>query len=296
MAQKVTNWLYPINPEAGFWFVDDRGRKIRDPITNEAATTAGAFWESVKRGSGHRDRWLLSTGFRKMQAGDRLWVYAGGSSQSIVGLGRVNEVRERSSGWQVYIDWDKRATRELKKNPIPRTKFHDIPQSVRRPSPKTSRFLDNWFSQYSSTEVLEDVLPPPFELASKDARKIVLRQLAQRQGQKKFRESLIAAYKGACAVTGCKVEQTLEAAHIWPYKGPKSNDVRNGMLLRADIHSLFDQRLIRVDANYEIVMDSVLRNTVYAKYEGKTIRLPSDPECRPSTRALAMQFKQPKRK
>ncbi len=48
------------------------------------------------------------------------------------------------------------------------------------------------------------------------------------------------AYGGRCAVTNCDIEDVLEAAHISPYNGPSTDQVYNGLLLRTDIHTLFD--------------------------------------------------------
>ena len=60
----------------------------------------------------------------------------------------------------------------------------------------------------------------------------------------KFRDALIGAYAGRCAITGCSVLDILEAAHITPYLGPDTNHVTNGLLLRADLHTLFDTCLL----------------------------------------------------
>ena len=82
---------------------------------------------------------------------------------------------------------------------------------------------------------------------TKNARERTLSLIVRRQGQPAFRRQLIAAYKGRCAITGCEVQAVLEAAHIVPYKGSKTNDPGNGLLLRADMHTLFDLRLVAVD-------------------------------------------------
>lgn len=63
-----------------------------------------------------------------------------------------------------------------------------------------------------------------------------------REGQPAFRGALILAYAGECAITGCAVTDLLDAAHIARYSGPKSNVTANGLLLRTDIHKLFDLR------------------------------------------------------
>src|SRR5207249_4315916 len=50
-----------------------------------------------------------------------------------------------------------------------------------------------------------------------DARRRILAQIVQRRGQGKFRRRLLQAYKHRCAITGCSIEQILEAVHITPY-------------------------------------------------------------------------------
>jgi hypothetical protein len=72
-----------------------------------------------------------------------------------------------------------------------------------------------------------------------DARLRVVRQIVARRGQARFRAALLEAYIGRCAVTGFDAAPALEGAHLRPYRGPESNDVTNGLLLRADIHTLF---------------------------------------------------------
>jgi hypothetical protein len=80
-----------------------------------------------------------------------------------------------------------------------------------------------------------------------DARRKIMASIVQRRGQRTFRESLMKAYDGRCAISGCPVPQILEAAHIFPYRGDATNDVTNGLLLRSDLHTLFDCGLIAVD-------------------------------------------------
>ena len=86
-----------------------------------------------------------------------------------------------------------------------------------------------------------------------------MRAICIRRGQPAFRAALLAAYGGRCAITGCDVEDVLEAAHISPYSGPSSSHASNGLLLRADIHTLFDCGLVAFDPKTrEVVLaDSV---------------------------------------
>lgn len=124
-----------------------------------------------------------------------------------------------------------------------------------------------------------------------DARARVLREVVQRRGQRKFRQSLIAAYAGCCAITGCPVVPLLEAAHITPYLGPDTNSITNGLLLRADIHTLWDLGLIAVDPGSRTVWISPEVNDVtYQALSGKPLVEPTDSSQRPSIAALQQQW------
>jgi len=85
-------------------------------------------------------------------------------------------------------------------------------------------------------------------------RRMAMRLAVVRQGQPKFRSELLRAYGGCCAVTGCDVPEALEAAHIDPYEGPMSNTLSNGVLLRSDVHSLFDLGLLGINPDNNTVV------------------------------------------
>lgn len=121
----------------------------------------------------------------------------------------------------------------------------------------------------------------------RDARIRTLSSIVRRQGQPAFRKRLLAAYARKCAITGCNLEEILEAAHITPYKGRKTNHTGNGILLRADLHTLFDFHLIAIDElTMRVLISPKLRKTDYQKYHGKKIRIPLSPHSRPSPEAL----------
>lgn len=108
-----------------------------------------------------------------------------------------------------------------------------------------------------------------------DNRDHVLSIVAVRRGQGSFRNRLLEAYQGRCCVTGCDVPAALEAAHIIPYRGEHSNLVSNGLLLRSDIHTLFDQGLLSFDDGFRVVMaQSVGVSDAYRRFIGKVIALP----------------------
>ncbi|EKS67570.1 MULTISPECIES: HNH endonuclease signature motif containing protein [Caballeronia] len=120
-----------------------------------------------------------------------------------------------------------------------------------------------------------------------DARKKTLVSIVVRQGQPAFRNGLLKAYERRCALTDCAVEAVLEAAHICGYMGTETNDVRNGLLLRADLHTLYDRMLITIDpATYEVSISPELKGSEYAALAGKRLRPPKDPKSQPSRDAL----------
>jgi putative restriction endonuclease len=122
-----------------------------------------------------------------------------------------------------------------------------------------------------------------------DARERVLAQIVRRRGQREFREKLLTAYNRQCAVTGCGLVEVLEAAHIVPYRGPLTNDVQNGLLLRADIHTLFDLGLVAVaPESLEVLLAPALRLTTYRELAGVRIRRPLEPRQQPNTEALTI--------
>lgn len=102
-------------------------------------------------------------------------------------------------------------------------------------------------------------------------------QVARRRGQAAFRAALLEAYDGKCCVTGCALKDALEAAHIAPYRGDHSHHVQNGLLLRSDIHTLFDLGLLVITEGYCVKLSTVaLEDDSYANLESRQLVLPND--------------------
>ncbi|CAN5206756.1 hypothetical protein BH24ACT12_BH24ACT12_25700 [soil metagenome] len=121
-----------------------------------------------------------------------------------------------------------------------------------------------------------------------DARTFDLRAVARRQGQPAFRRKLLAAYNHACCITGYDGEPALEAAHISPYRGSHTNVASNGLLLRADIHTLFDLHLVTIRADdYTLRVAESLRAGTYASLHHVDMREPRSAEAMPNLSALA---------
>jgi Restriction endonuclease AspBHI N-terminal/HNH endonuclease len=124
-------------------------------------------------------------------------------------------------------------------------------------------------------------------VGDEDARRRVQREIFARQGQSDFRESLIRAYRGQCAVTGCTVIPVLEAAHLRPYRGTHTNLVTNGLLLRADIHTLLDYKLLAPEPETRaIAISKRLSGTQYDEFSGTRIAEPATAAQRPTDSVL----------
>lgn len=109
-----------------------------------------------------------------------------------------------------------------------------------------------------------------------DQRNRALRSIVQRQGQREFRAALLRAYGSKCAMTGCGVIDVLEAAHIHRYMGKVTNLVSNGLLLRADVHTLFDLYLVGVEAaTMRICVAPSLAGSSYAELAGTPLATPA---------------------
>jgi putative restriction endonuclease len=120
-----------------------------------------------------------------------------------------------------------------------------------------------------------------------DARKRIIASIIQRRGQSQFRKALIQVYGGKCTICGCSVLETLEAAHIVPYRGETTNAKENGLLLRSDFHALFDLGLITIASNsMTVVLAPDLMRTEYGPYHGISISLPQNKRDQPNNAAL----------
>ncbi|TFZ44743.1 HNH endonuclease [Stenotrophomonas maltophilia] len=114
-----------------------------------------------------------------------------------------------------------------------------------------------------------------------------MRAVAQRRGQPLFRAKLLDAYGARCAITGCSAVEVLEAAHVLPHKGDHTNRLDNGLLLRADLHTLFDCGLLWVSPENTVAVAPSLLATDYAAFQRKHLDLPASAPHRPNPAHLA---------
>lgn len=95
-----------------------------------------------------------------------------------------------------------------------------------------------------------------------------------RQHQNKFKEILMKEWGARCSISGCQVKAVLEGAHVIPYSVSRDYSKWNGLLLRADIHKLFDAYLLSVDADGAVHVHSDAKDTLYAALNGKRVTFP----------------------
>jgi len=168
-----------------------------------------------------------------------------------------------------------------------RTQFSGVPLTR-----EEADALDKLLDASSQDQVIDPSAadPSPFNPSTmQDERQRTASTIALRRGQRDFRYRLIAAYGGRCAISGCTILDVLEAAHIHPYRGPETNHVQNGLLLRADLHTLFDCGLIDVEpSTLTVVVDRKLRGTEYEAWHGQPLRRPRNRAHAPSKEALRL--------
>ena len=156
--------------------------------------------------------------------------------------------------------------------------------------------------KYFDTEETIEITPKEIRVSSNfdlvDSQKSKKKQLTQkeRKGQSSFRKNILHIYEETCAVTGVQQKEVLEAAHIQTYINEESNHVQNGICFRSDIHKLFDNGLLSIDSNYNVIISSLLQSSEYKKIQGKKIKLPKNKLHYPSVEALSYHNKYKLRK
>lgn len=112
-----------------------------------------------------------------------------------------------------------------------------------------------------------------------------------RLGQGAFRILVTDLYDRKCAITQERTLPALEAAHIRPYGDGGPHEASNGLLLRRDVHSLFDAGYVTVtpDLRFEVsrrIREEFENGRHYYELNGQSIRSPADPRQKPDLNAL----------
>lgn len=112
-----------------------------------------------------------------------------------------------------------------------------------------------------------------------------------RLGQGSFRMAVTEAYGGACAVTNEHSLPALEAAHIRPYGDGGEHATSNGLLMRSDLHRLFDRGYLTITPQHVLRVSRALRadysnGATYYPMDGHGIHIPASPADRPDPALL----------
>ncbi|MGH9479051.1 MAG: HNH endonuclease [Terriglobales bacterium] len=119
------------------------------------------------------------------------------------------------------------------------------------------------------------------------------RLVAPRLGQGGFRIGVLEAYRRCCAISGERTVPVLEAAHIRRFRDTSSHELNNGLLLRSDLHKLFDQGYVTVTPDERRVLvsrrirEEFENGREYYALDGRPLTLPADPRAAPDMAALA---------
>ena len=118
--------------------------------------------------------------------------------------------------------------------------------------------------------------------------------------QARFREKVMAAYSGRCAISNLPEERLLDAAHIIPDSDEKLGQpiVPNGLLLSKIHHAAFDSNLIGIDQDYKLHVSDRLRDQndgpmlqALKRVKDRKLRYPRLKKYRPDPDRLKERFK-----
>ena len=194
---------------------------------------------------------------------------------------------------------DNRWLREAFENKIPVIYFLGIAPG--RYQAVLPAFISVWDTDALKARVAfgmpeQDAFAPPENALE---RRYALRAVQQRLHQASFREAVIAAYDGRCALSGLPEQRLLDAAHIISDKNEKLGQpiVPNGMPLSKIHHAAFDAHLIGIDPDYRLhVSDRLLDQNdgpmleALKQIDGEALHLPNRAKDRPDRDRLAIRF------
>jgi len=115
--------------------------------------------------------------------------------------------------------------------------------------------------------------------------------IRQRLGQGTFRVLVTDIYHRRCAVTREKALPALESAHIKPVSEGGVHRLDNGLLLRSDVHRLYDRGYVTVTPDYRFrasrkLKDDFNNGEEYFQFQGNNLWLPSNASDRPNKELL----------
>ncbi len=117
--------------------------------------------------------------------------------------------------------------------------------------------------------------PETFYETENERHRVYTKQL-YRPEQTKFRSALIRTYGGKCVISASTILECVEAAHIRPVADEGTDRLENGLLLRADLHRLFDADLMAICPNDMRVYFARHCAEHYSEFSEKKVALASN--------------------
>jgi putative restriction endonuclease len=291
-ADQRATFILTWNPSQWHWDQDEYEQEVRE----------------TANGSLFAGRWS-SGNTKRISPGDRVFLIRQSTKRGIIGSGFATSPPYQDEHWNGegdreanYVDcqFDTLVQAE-DRLPLERLQVANLgvpwnnlyASGVQVPSDSVVELEQLWSEHLAriGRSYLSDAISPPGEEGAEQPAKRVLREIRERRGQPVFRQRLIDAYQRRCAISGCDALAALEAAHITPYSVRQSNRVSNSLLLRADVHTLFDLNLIGIHpTRLTVSLASSLTDTSYQELAGKRISLPTAKSCRPHEKALRQRW------
>lgn len=266
------HFIYPLNPDSPYHFEDEDGTPY--------PTDHASFLKLLD--STGRHRWGLSTNYLRVEDGDFIWAYFARPDGAIRAVGLVKGDPFWNPEWErhaIRIEWDRPLTRQLGRDPIRYESFRQrINAAVTEANDMTRSVLADWLAGRRRPG-------GAFAAIAEDVR-FGTRQIKVRRGQRRFRADLMEAYDSRCVVTGCGEPEALEAAHIRSVSRKGRHSVRNGLLLRADIHTLFDRGLVVIDNDWTVRVHDEVEESAYRDLDGKRLTTLATNPNRPTKQTL----------
>jgi HNH endonuclease len=252
-------------------FGPPRSRHFIYPIVD---ITPEDFWRTAIKG-GVSD-WALASCFRLIEPQDWIWAYFARDVKEILGVGTVVAPVGYDGGFRVRIRWSGHLTHKLKRRPIA---FQDYRQWIRTVSPANSGTLVTLKEWSNGFHAIPDSRDEDVQFDR--------REIKQRKGQREFQVRVMRAYGGRCAISNCGDSAVLEAAHIIPVKDRGRHSLGNSLLLRADLHRLFDSGLITIRSNQIVQIQPSVTDQPYKALDGSKATLLSGADRNGQIAALA---------
>jgi putative restriction endonuclease len=191
--------------------------------------------------------------------------------------------------------------REAMKNDVPVIYFLGISPGCYRALIPT--FIVDWDSATLKARIAFGDVDRPTVLRPETPaeRRYALRTVKQRLHQDSFRQAVITAYNGRCALSGLPEPRLLDAAHIVADNDQEFGQpiVRNGLPLSKIHHAAFDAHLIGIDPDHRIHVSELLLSQddgpmleALKQLDGQSIRPPRRDQDQPDRERLAMRFEQ----